>query len=177
MSDLISGLAGAGGAANTAGGFYQSALSNEINAAGSPAAADFSRLQNAALRPEFQQQQTGLTDSLAAQGIASSGAGRSAFGNLAANQASTLAGVTAPLYQDAMNTYGQIDAQMPGAQEGAYNDAIQNFYQGIGAAGSAAGDIFGLPTGGGGGGGGYTPASQGGYSYQQGQDNAGTYYG
>lgn len=141
VSGLISGLAGAGGAANQAGSYYQNALNQEINAAGSPAATDFARLQMATLRPEISSQNDQLLGTLAATGLGGSGAGRSLGGNVASNEASTLAGVTAPLYQDAMNTYGSIDAAMPGAQNQAYQNAIQQFYQAISMAGQAAAGI------------------------------------
>jgi len=116
-------------------------MQNEINAAGSPAATDFARLQMATLRPEITAQNNQLLGTLAATGLAGSGAGRSLGGNVASNEASTLAGVTAPLYQDAMNAYGNINAAMPGAQNQAYQDAIQQFYQAISMAGQAAAGI------------------------------------
>ena len=69
MSDLIAGLAGAPQAASNNQSYYTSAMNNEINAAGSPAATDFLRLQNAALRPEFASNDAQLTSSLAATGL------------------------------------------------------------------------------------------------------------
>jgi hypothetical protein len=141
MSNLIAGLAGAGSAANTTGGYYQNALNNEINAAGSPAAADFARLQAAQLRPEFAQQDQQVASQAAATGLVGSGQGRSLSGNVASGQASTLAGVTAPLYQEALQGYNNINAQMPGAQVQSYNDAIQQFYQALSGAGQAIGGV------------------------------------
>jgi hypothetical protein len=152
MSGLIANLAGAGGAAQNTGNYYQNAMQNEINAAGSPAATDFIRLQNAALRPQFLAQDQQMSAGLAAQGITNSGAARANAGNLAAQQSGQIAAADAPLYQGAMNAYGQINAQMPGAQAQSYNDAIQQFYQALQGAGSAAAMAFG-----GGGGGGASP--------------------
>jgi hypothetical protein len=141
MSQLISGLAGAGSAANTAGGFYNDAMQREIDAAGSPAAKDFARLQMAQLRPEFAQQNANVASTLAAQGLVGSGQGRALGGNVASNQSSQLAGVTAPLYQQALNQYGQINAEEPGMQNQAYNNAIQQFYTDLSMAGQAAAGI------------------------------------
>lgn len=145
MSGLIAGLAGAGGAANQAGSYYTNAMNNEVNAAGSPAATDFARLQMAQLRPEISAQNNQLLGQLAATGLAGSGAGRSLGGQVASNEASTLAGVTAPLYSEALNQYGAINAAEPGAQADAYNQAIQSLYSGIGGLGSAVG--YGLGPG------------------------------
>jgi hypothetical protein len=147
MSSLIAGLAGAGGAAQNAGNYYTAAMQNEINAAGSPAATDFARLQMATLRPEITAQNNQLLGTLAATGLGGSGAGRSLGGNVASNEASTLAGVTAPLYQQALQGYSNINAQMPGAQEQAYSAAIQQFYQALSGAASTAGMFMGLPSG------------------------------
>lgn len=141
MSQLIGGLAGAGTAANNAGSYYNDAMQREIDAAGSPAAKDFARLQMAQLRPEFNTQNAQLASTEAAQGLVGSGQGRALGGNVASNQASTLAGVTAPLYQQALNQYGQINAEEPGAQNQAYAAAIQQFYQALSMAGQAAAGI------------------------------------
>lgn len=147
MSGIISWLAGAPQAANTAGGYYQSAADQIANQYASPAAARFVGEQNAALRPQFQMQDDQLTGQLAGQGLASSGAGRAAFGNLAANQAATLAGAAAPLYQQGEQQYGNIISEMPGVQNSAYQDAITQFYQAVQMAGEAA---AGVPPGAGG---------------------------
>lgn len=141
MSQLIGQLAGAPQAASQNQQYYTNAMNSEINAAGSPAATDFLRLQDAALRPQFAaaDQQVGSTE--AAQGIAGSGAGRNIGGGVAANQASTLAGAAAPLYQSALNSYSGINAAAPQGDEQAYNSAIQQFYQALSGAGQAAAGI------------------------------------
>lgn len=141
MSQLIGGLAGAGSAANTTQGFYNQALQNEIDSAGSPAAKDFAKLQMAALRPEFNTQNAQLASTEAAQGLVGSGQGRALGGNVASNQASTLAGVTAPLYQQALSQYGSINAEAPGADAQSYANAIAQFYQALSMAGQAAAGV------------------------------------
>ena len=142
MSGLISGLAGAGGAANRTGGYYQNAMNNEVNATGSPAAQQFAAQEQASLQPQFNTQDQTLAAKEAAMGITNSGAAKADYGNLAAGQAATLAGVEAPLYSQALGQYGQINAAMPGAQNNAYQQAIQNFYTAVSDAGSLA---AGLP--------------------------------
>lgn len=141
MSGIVGMLSGAPSAASTAGGYYQNAANELANEYGSPAAQMFGKEQMASLRPLFNQQTQALTGDLAAQGIAPSGAGRAAFGNLAANQSATLAGSVAPLYQQALGQYGNIIGQMPGSQVNAYQDAINNFYQAVSMAGEAAGGM------------------------------------
>ena len=170
MGGLIAMLSGAPQAASTAGGYYQGAANEIANEYGSPAATQFVHEQNAALRPEFQQQSDALTSQLAGQGIASSGAGRAAFGNLAANQAATLAGAAAPLYQQGLGQYGQIIGDMPQAQTSAYQGSIQDFYGALQSAAAAAG---GMPSLGGGG-----PGANASYGSGPGAatESGGTYY-
>ena len=143
MSGLIAGLAGAPQAASVTQGFYGQALNNDVNAAGSPAAADFAKLQAASLRPQFAAQDAQLGAQSAAQGLVGSGEGRALGGSVASNQASTLAGVTAPLYQQALGNYGQVNAEMPGAETQSYNDAISQFEQAVASGASAFGGGFG----------------------------------
>lgn len=141
MSGLIAGLAGAPGAASNAGSYYQNAMQNEINATGSPAAQQFGAMEQQALQPRFNQQDQLLADKEASMGITNSGAAKSDYGALGADQAATLAGAISPLYGQAMGTYGQIDANMPGAQNSAYQNAISNFYTGISDLGSLAAGV------------------------------------
>lgn len=159
MSGLIAGLAGAGGAANTAGQYYQNAAGQIVDATGSPAAQTFGRLQLAAERPAFQSSNDALSAQLAAQGLGGSGAGRALGGNLAATQSGQEAGALAPLYSQALGQYGNIIGQEPGAQVSAYQNAIDNFYQAINDASSLA---AGMPTSGGGQPG-FSQAATGGY--------------
>lgn len=142
MSGLIAGLAGAGGAANTAGGYYQNAMNNEVNAYGSPAAKIFGREQDAALLPQFNTQNQQMIDRINALGLGGSGAGTHDLQDVTGQQSATLAGAIAPLYQQALSAYSNINSQMPGAQMNAYQNAINNFYAGLSDAGSLA---AGLP--------------------------------
>lgn len=145
MPGIIASLSGAPGAATTAGNYYQNAANQIVSSTGSPAAQDFIGEQNAALQPQFQTQDQALKAQLAAQGITGSGAAKQGFGNLINNQQSTIAGVDAPLYSQALGQYGSIIGQEPGAQNSAYQNAIQQFYQAIQGAGSLAGAAFGVP--------------------------------
>lgn len=168
MGGLVGWLAGAPQQASTYGSYYQNAANEIANQYGSPAAQMFGKEQAASLRPQFQMQQDQLTGALAGQGIAHSGAGRAAFGNLAADQASTLAGAVAPLYQQGEQQYGGIIGAMPGAEVQGYQGAISDFYQALQAAGSAAAMFSG-----GGGGGAPTPGAVAGAANQA----AGSYFG
>lgn len=145
MPGIIQALSGAPGAATTAGGYYQNALGQLVNATGSPAAQQFAGLQNAALQPQFANQDAALQSSLAASGITDSGAASKQLQDLVSNQSSTLAGADAPLYSQALGQYGNILGQEPGAQTNAYQQAINNFYQGVSGLGNLAGSAFGLP--------------------------------
>ena len=174
MSGLIAGLAGAPQAASNAGGYYQNAAGEIVNATGSPAAATFTRLLNRSLQPQFAQQDAGMNAMLAAQGITNSGQGRSDFGNLAAQQSGQIAGADAPLYQEALGQYGNIIGAMPGAQTQSYNDALQNFYNALGGGLSGVGSFFGMGGFGGSGGGTSAPAAP---QYSGGNYSTDPYYG
>lgn len=155
MSGLIASMAGAPQAASTAGGFYQGAANQVANEYGSPAANMFSQMEMAKLQPNFQQMINQASAQAAAQGITGSGAGRANLGNVAAQNAGTLAGAVSPLYQQGLGDYAGILSQMPGAQEGAYQGSVQDFLSmvqtaAMAAGGAAAGGAF---SGGGGGGG------------------------
>lgn len=157
MQGLISGLAGAGGAANTAGSYYQNALGQLINSTGSPAASTFGAEEIAGLQPGFKQQDQNLIGTENALGIANSGAAKANLTDLAAGQSSAEAQGIAPLYSQAEQQYGNILGQEPGAQNQAYQGAINQFLQSISDAGSLAATAFG----GGGGGAGADLASLG----------------
>lgn len=142
MSGIISGLAGAGGAANTAGGYYTNAANQIASEYGSPAAQMFSKEYISSLQPGFEDQQRGLLGTLSALGITNSGAGKADLSNLYGQEAAGEAAGIAPMYQQALGQYGNIISQEPGAQNNAYQNAIQNFYAGISDAASLA---AGLP--------------------------------
>ena len=145
---------GAPQAASTAGGFYQGAANQVANEYGSPTANMFSQMEMAKLQTKFS------ADDRSAQRKqrrkdAGSGAGRANLGNVAAQNAGTLAGAVSPLYQQGLGDYAGILSQMPGAQEGAYQGSVQDFLSmvqtaAMAAGGAAAGGAF---SGGGGGGG------------------------
>jgi hypothetical protein len=116
------------------------------------------------MAPQFRQQDQSLLAGLNATGIANSGAAKADTSDLAGQQSAALAAGVAPLYQNALSQYGSIIGQMPGAQVGAYNNAIEQGYQGIQGLGSLAGDIFGI---GGGGGGAPTGTGSGGGGWGQ----------
>lgn len=99
----------------------------------------------------FAQQDSDLTAQESSEGILNSGAGRAGLNTLAGQQSDTLAGAVAPLYSEALGEYGQISGQEAGAQTGAYDQSLQDFYSAINSALGAAGAALG---GGGGGGGG-----------------------
>ena len=170
MSGIIAGLAGAGGAAANTGSYYQNAMSNDLSATGSPAAQQFGQSEMQALQPQFNQQDSQLAAKESAMGITNSGAAKADYGNLAADQAAILAGKEGGLYSQALGNYGQINAAMPGAQNNAYQQAIQNFYTGISDAGSMAAGLppMGQPQPAGGAL--YSGASSGGYGPVAGPD-------
>lgn len=143
MDKIVGWLSGAPGAANNAGGYYNTAMNNVVNSTGtgSPLATTFGNQEAAALQPRFDQQNQALAAKEAAMGITSSGAAKADYTQLGADQAATLAGSIAPLYSNAENQYGAINAAMPGAQNNAYQNAIQNFYQGVSDAGSLAAGV------------------------------------
>ena len=84
-----------------------------------------------------------LAGTEAAQGITHSGAGINAFGNLGAQQAGALASADAPLFSQGLQGATGIYSEMPGAQNNAYNDAIQQFYQALQTGASAFAGGFG----------------------------------
>ena len=141
MSQILAWLSGAPQAANQAGSYYQNAANDVYQQYGPSATKYFTAEQNAALRPQFQQQEGQLAGTEAAQGITHSGAGINAFGNLGAQQAGALASADAPLFSQGLQGATGIYSEMPGAQNNAYNDAIQQFYQALSMAGQAAGGI------------------------------------
>ena len=141
MSQLIGSIAGAPQAANTAGGYYQGAANDIYSAYGPSATSYFTALQNNALRPQFNQQAQQLAGTEAAQGVTHSGAGINAFGNLGAQQAGTLSQADAGLFSQGLQGATNVYEQMPAAQNNAYNDAIQQFYQALSGAGQAAAGI------------------------------------
>lgn len=147
MSGIIGWLAGAPQQASTAGGYYQTAANELATEYGSPAAQMFSKEYMGALQPQIQQlNQQGLANE-AATGQYGSGAGRASLGDLTAQEAGSLAQGVAPMYQQALSQYGNIIGAMPGAQENAYQGAIQDFYQALQSGASAYGASMGVPTG------------------------------
>ena len=143
MSQILAWLSGAPQAANQAGSYYQNAANDVYQQYGPSATKYFTAEQNAALRPQFQQQEQQLAGTEAAQGITHSGAGIDAFGNLGAQQAGALASADAPLFSQGLQGATGIYSQMPGAQNNAYQDAIQQFYQALQTGASAFGAGFG----------------------------------
>lgn len=143
MDKIVGWLSGAPGAANNAGGYYNTAMNNDVNSTGtgSPLATTFGNQEAAALQPRFDQQNQALAAKEAAMGITSSGAAKADYTQLGADQAATLTGSIAPLYSNAESQYGAINAAMPGAQNNAYQNAIQNFYQGVSDASSLAAGV------------------------------------
>jgi len=148
VSGLVAGLAGAGGAADQAGSYYTDALNKLVNQYGSPAADTFSKEFISSLQPGFKQQQQGLIGQENALGIANSGAAKANLSSLYGNQSASEAQGVAPLYQEALGQYGSLLSQEPGAQNTAYANAIQNFYQALQQGAAFAGDAFGVPSAG-----------------------------
>lgn len=188
MSGILASIAGAPQAASNAQGYYQNAADMIATQTGSPEAQIFSKEQMAALRPMFAQQDAELTAQNAAQGTGTSGAGRYNFGNLAGQQSATMAGAVAPLYSQAESQYGNIIGAMPGAQQSAYQNSVDQLLQAIQTGASAAGgmggyDFAGTPNTsgvGGGGEGGTTPYNTGPNTYTtygNPTQEAGSYYG
>ena len=109
LSQIIGWLSGAPQAASTAGSYYDNAADEVFNQYGPSATKYFTAEQNAALRPQFQQQERQLAGTEAAQGITHSGAGINAFGNLGAQQAGALASADAPLFSQGLaRRYGNL---------------------------------------------------------------------
>jgi len=129
LGGLVKDFSGAGYNAGQVGDYYSQAAGNLVNATGSPAATTFGNEEAAALKPQFKQQDQTLADKEAAMGITQSGAAKADFSDLQNGQSATLAGAIAPLYQSAIGEYGNIEGQGAGAQAGAYNSSLQQFYQ------------------------------------------------
>jgi hypothetical protein len=140
MGGVLSWLSGAQGAAGNAGQYYTNAENQLVNAYGSPAAQLFGKEQLAAEQPGFQSALQSGIGAEAAAGLLGSGQGQQSLNQVISNQGATQAAALAPLYQQALSQYGNIVAQQPGAQLGAYNNAINSTIQGIGDIGS----FFGL---------------------------------
>jgi hypothetical protein len=138
MTQLLGWLSGAPSAANNTGSYYTNAANDIYNLYGPSATSTFTKEQNRALQNQFQTQDQQMVDSLAAKGLASSGAGQYNFGNLGAQQSGVIAGADAPLFSQGLAGAAGVYSQMPGAQANSYQDAINNFYQAISAAGSMA---------------------------------------
>ena len=145
-------------AASNVQGYYSGAANNLVNAYGSPAATTFGNEETAALQPQFTLQDQQLAASNAAQGITNSGSAKYNNSNLAGQQSAVLAGSIAPLYQQALGEYGNIESAGAGAEAGAYDQQQQNVAQGWGSLFGAVGSAFGGGIPSGGGGGGSTPA-------------------
>lgn len=109
----------------------------------------FTAEQNAALRPQFQQQEAQLAGTEAGQGITHSGAGINAFGSLGTGQAGALASADSPLFSQGLSGATGVYQQMPGAQNDAYQNAISQFYQALQSGASFAGGLGGATPGGG----------------------------
>lgn len=148
MSGIIGWLAGAPQAASTAGGYYQTAANQLATEYGSPAAQMFSKEYMGAMQPQMEQlNQQGLGQ-LAATGLGGSGAGRATMGDITAQEAGSLASGVAPMYQQALQQYGNIIGAMPGAQEGAYQGAVQDFYGALQSGAAAAAGVPSMPSSG-----------------------------
>jgi hypothetical protein len=164
LGGLVKDISGAGYNANQAGGYYQGAYGPAeqqlINSTGSPAATTFGNLQEAALQPRFNRENQNLAAREAAMGITHSGAANSDFSQLAADQSGVLSGALAPLYSQALGQYGNLlsggAAGQAGAQTGAYNQSLNDFYGALGAAAGAPNISSGGGGGSGGGFGGYS---------------------
>jgi|HubBroStandDraft_4_1064222.scaffolds.fasta_scaffold00042_48 hypothetical protein len=138
MTQLLGWLSGAPSAANNTGSYYTNAANDIYNLYGPSATSTFTKEQNRALQNQFQTQDQQMVDSLAAKGLAGSGAGQYNFGNLGAQQSGVIAGADAPLFSQGLAGAAGVYSQMPSAQANSYQDAINNFYQAISAAGSMA---------------------------------------
>ena len=148
FSQLLGFLAGAPQAANTAGNYYNQALDEAQGIGSGSLASTYGGEEKAALQPDFKAEDQSLGASLAAQGITNSGAAKAAYGNLAAGQSGKLAGALAPFYSQAEGIAGNIHGQRPGAQVGAYNDAISQFMTAASDAAGGYGAGGGVPGGG-----------------------------
>lgn len=131
LGGIIDTLSGANHSASKVGNYYNDAMSKLLNSTGSPAAQEFGAEEKASLQPMFDQQNQALAAKEAAMGITNSGAAKADYSNLQADQSRALAGAVAPLYSSAIGSYGNIAGAMPGAQSGAYQNAIDNFYNSV----------------------------------------------
>lgn len=138
MSGIISSLSGAPNAASQAGGYYTNAANQIASRYGSPLANEYAAMEMGAERPQQQALLNQAAAGAAAMGITGSGEGRANLGNVDAQNSATLAGTIAPLFQQGLSTAADVIGQMPGAQNQAYQDAIQQFYQAVSMAGQAA---------------------------------------
>ncbi len=150
MSGIISAISGAPQEASAVGGYYQPALNTEWNPNGSPAAQQYIGQTEAGLQPGFTQEDNTLAAKEAAMVITNSGAAKADFSDLGGQQSAALAQATAPFYSQALGDYASTAGAQAGAEGGAYQGAISNFYGLLGDAASAA--AGGIPIGGGGGG-------------------------
>jgi len=131
LGGLVDILSGANHNASKVGTYYTDAMGRMIDATGSPAAKQFGQLEQQSVQPMFDQQNKALASKEAAMGITNSGAAKADYSDLAGSQSRTLAGMVAPLYQEALGSYAGLNAAMPGAQSGAYQDALNNFYNSV----------------------------------------------
>lgn len=160
LGGLMGWLSGADYNSNKVGDFYNQALAKLLNATGSPAAQQFGAEEKASLQPMFDQQDKALAAKEAAMGITNSGAAKADYSDLTGNQSRTLAGAVAPLYQEALGSYGSLVGAMPGAQAGAYQQALTNFQNAVEMAATGG---FGGGGGGGAAGGGMGGSAAGGF--------------
>jgi hypothetical protein len=131
LGGLVSGISGANYNAGQVGDFYNNAANKIVNASGSPAATTFVKEQNAALQPQFQQQDAELAAQEAAQGVTGSGQSKAAYGALGSGQAAALAGADAPLYSQALGAYDSTVQGGAGAQSTAYGQSLSDFYNAL----------------------------------------------
>jgi len=141
VSGIIGTLAGAPQAASNAQSYYTGASNQIAGMYGSPLANRFAAMERGVLQPSYQAGLQQAAAQAAAMGLAGSGAGTASMGNVAAQNAASLTGAVAPLYQQGMGEAAGVISQMPGAELSAYQNAIQNFYDAVAMAGQAAAGI------------------------------------
>jgi hypothetical protein len=140
-------------AANQSNKGYQNAEAQLVSSTGSPAAQTFEAEENAALQPQFRQQDANLAASNAAQGITDSGSGNFNGQELAGQQSGAIASADAPLFSEALQQYGNMLSEGAGANSsllgqgaGAYNTADANANNSLIDAGQDIGSaIAGIP--------------------------------
>lgn len=145
MGGIVGGIFGAPQAASNAEGYYTNAANDVQGLYSGGGAQDYTEMLNRSLQPQFKTQDQDLTDFQAAQGTTGSGASRADFSTLGSAQSAALAGADAPLYAQGMAEQAGIYGEMPGAQEGAYQTAVNQGYQALDEAGEA---FAGIPSGG-----------------------------